>query len=251
MIQVTDLTKTYDMGSDIKVHALNGVSFTIEPGELVSIMGPSGSGKSTMMNILGCLDRPNSGSYILDDQEVSKLNDNELAEVRNHRIGFVFQSFNLLPRASALENVELPMLYSRNGTSASAADRRKRATEALESVGLGDRAHHRPNQLSGGQQQRVAIARALVNRPTIILADEPTGNLDSHSSLEIMAIFQRLNRENGITVIFVTHEPDIAAYTRRVLRMRDGLLVADEAHEPLIASPAVHIDGANRQEVAI
>jgi putative ABC transport system ATP-binding protein len=239
------------MGSDIKVLALRGVSFTIEPGELVSIMGPSGSGKSTLMNILGCLDRPTSGSYMLDEQEVSKLGDNELAEVRNRGIGFVFQSFNLLPRASALENVELPLLYARNGASTPSAERHKRATEALAAVGLGDRAHHRPNQLSGGQQQRVAIARALVNKPTIILADEPTGNLDSGSSLEIMAIFQRLNREQGITVIFVTHEPDIAAYTRRVLRMRDGLLVSDEPNEPLIASPAVHIAAVDKQEVAI
>ncbi len=242
MIQITDLTKTYRMGAEIEVHALQGVSFTIETGELVSIMGPSGSGKSTLMNILGCLDRPTSGTYSLDDRVVSELSDGDLAEVRNKSIGFVFQNFNLLPRANALENVELPMLYARNGSSTPAGERRKRATEALTSVGLGDRIHHRPNQLSGGQQQRVAIARALVNKPSIILADEPTGNLDSASSLEIMAIFQRLNREQGITVIFVTHEPDIAAYTRRSLRMRDGLLVSDERHEPLIASPAVHLD---------
>ena len=176
-----------------------------------------------------------SGSYILDGEEVSKLPENSLAQVRNKSIGFVFQSFNLLPRASALENVELPMLYARDGSSVPSGERHKRAVEALGAVGLGDRVGHRPNQLSGGQQQRVAIARALVNRPTIILADEPTGNLDSVSSLEIMAIFQRLNREQGITVIFVTHEPDIAAYTRRVLRMRDGLLVSDEVNEPLIA----------------
>ncbi len=231
MIQITDLTKTYNVTEDIVVLALRGVTFTIEPGELVAIMGPSGSGKSTLMNLLGCLDRATSGSYKLDGEEVSTLDDNELAMARNKRIGFVFQMFNLLPRASALENVELPMLYSRNGASVPSTDRRKRATEALEAVGLADRMHHRPNQLSGGQQQRVAIARALVNRPTIILADEPTGNLDSASSEEIMAIFQRLNSEQGITVIFVTHEPDIAAHTRRILRMRDGLLVADERVE--------------------
>src|SRR5438874_586667 len=239
MIQVTDVTKTYQMGDDIAVQALRGVTFSIEAGELVAIMGPSGSGKSTLMNLLGCLDRPTSGSYVLNDQEVGKLSDAELAVVRDARIGFVFQMFNLLPRANALENVELPLLYSRNGASVSGGERRKRAVEALEAVGLGDRVHHRPNQLSGGQQQRVAIARALVNRPSIILADEPTGNLDSAASAEIMAIFQRLNREQGITIIFVTHEPDIAAYTRRVLRMRDGLLVADEpVARPLIANPA-------------
>src|SRR6185503_17872839 len=239
MIQISDVTKTYQMGDDIAVQALRGVTFSIEAGELVAIMGPSGSGKSTMMNLLGCLDRPTSGSYVLNDQEVGKLSDAELAVVRNVRIGFVFQMFNLLPRADALENVELPLLYSRNGASISGSERRKRAVAALEAVGLGDRVHHRPNQLSGGQQQRVAIARALVNRPSIILADEPTGNLDSAASAEIMAIFQRLNREQGITIIFVTHEPDIAAYTRRVLRMRDGLLVADElVAQPLIANPA-------------
>ena len=250
MIEIADLKKTYRMGDEITVQALRGVSFGIEDGELVSIMGPSGSGKSTLMNILGCLDRPDSGSYKLDDQEVSALNDNQLALVRNKHIGFVFQSFNLLPRASALENVELPMLYSRNGTSVAASERRKRAVEALTAVGLADRINHKPNQLSGGQQQRVAIARALVNRPTIILADEPTGNLDSVSSVEIMAIFQRLNREQGITVVFVTHEPDIAAYTHRVLRMRDGHLVSDERIEkPHIASPATHEE--TTEEVAV
>ena len=228
MIEVTDLTKTYRLAEDIVVEALRGVSFIIEPGELIAIMGPSGSGKSTLMNLLGCLDRATSGSYKLDGEEVSSLVDNELAVVRNKRIGFVFQSFNLLPRASALENVELPMLYSRNGASVPSNDRHKRATEAMAAVGLADRMHHRPNQLSGGQQQRVAIARALVNSPTIILADEPTGNLDSGSSEEIMGIFQRLNKEQGITVIFVTHEHDIAAHTRRIIRMRDGLVVADD-----------------------
>jgi putative ABC transport system ATP-binding protein len=240
MLEVTDLTKTYVMGAENTVHALRGVTFTIAPGELVAIMGPSGSGKSTLMNILGCLDRPSSGSYRLDGQEVGSLSDNELAEVRNHRIGFVFQSFNLLPRTTALENVELPLLYARNGASVAATERRKRAVASLEAVGLGDRLRHRPNELSGGQQQRVAIARALVNRPSLILADEPTGNLDSVASEEIMSIFQRLNSEQGITVVFVTHEMDIAAHTRRILRMRDGLLVEDEAvlHPRIIGQAA-------------
>ena len=228
MIEVSDLTKDYVMGADNVVHALRGVSFTINTGELIAIMGPSGSGKSTLMNILGCLDRPTAGSYQLDGNEVGRLNDNELAAARNRHLGFVFQSFNLLSRTDALAQVELPMLYNRNGSTISSGERHHRAVEALQSVGLGDRLHHKPNQLSGGQQQRVAIARALVNRPTIILADEPTGNLDSVASEEIMAIFQRLNTEQGITIVFVTHEPDIAAYTHRILRMRDGLLVADE-----------------------
>jgi putative ABC transport system ATP-binding protein len=228
MLEISDLTKIYDMGGENRVHALRGVSFTITPGEMIAIMGPSGSGKSTLMNILGCLDRPTGGSYRLDGEEVGTLDDTQLAQVRNRRLGFVFQSFNLLSRTSALDNVELPLLYARNGASVKAGERRTRALAALDVVGLSDRVHHRPNELSGGQQQRVAIARALVNRPTIILADEPTGNLDSVTSVELMAIFQRLNREQGITIIFVTHEPDIAAYTRRILRMRDGLLVADE-----------------------
>ena len=236
MLAVTDLTKVYHMSAEVEVHALRGVSFTVYDGELVSVMGPSGSGKSTIMNMLGCLDRPTSGSYRLDDQEVATLNDAELAVVRNKRIGFVFQSFNLLARTSAVQNVELPLIYNRGGLSA--RDRHARARAALETVGLGDRLDHKPNELSGGQQQRVAIARALVNNPAIILADEPTGNLDSIASAEIMAIFQRLNSEQGITIIFVTHEPDIAAHTKRILRMRDGHLVADEivAH-PVIADP--------------
>jgi putative ABC transport system ATP-binding protein len=227
MIIVTDLTKIYRLGDEVTVNALRGVSFTIQSGELVAIMGPSGSGKSTLMNILGCLDHPTSGSYILDGEEVSKMDEDQLAEVRNARIGFVFQNFNLLPRATALENVELPLLYSRNGRSYTDTQREQRAKEVLEAVGLADRMHHRPVQLSGGQQQRVAIARALVNHPTLILADEPTGNLDSVSSAEILGIFQKLNVERGITIIVVTHEADVAAHTRRILRMRDGLLVED------------------------
>jgi putative ABC transport system ATP-binding protein len=230
MIEVKNLVKTYKMG-DVEVNALRGVSFRIEPGELVAIMGPSGSGKSTLMNILGCLDIPTSGDYYLDDKEVSRLNDDELADVRNHKIGFVFQQFNLLPRTEALRNVEMPLLYA--GTND--GKRRQRALEALGAVGLSDRIHHKPSELSGGQQQRVAIARALVTDPTIILADEPTGNLDSKASEEVMAIFQRLNIEQGITVIFVTHEPDIAAHTRRIIRIRDGQIANDE----VVAAPVI------------
>jgi putative ABC transport system ATP-binding protein len=220
-LQITDVTKTYRMG-DIEVHALNGVSLEIQTGELIAIMGPSGSGKSTLMNILGCLDVPTSGSYRLDDEEVARLKDDQLAAVRSRKIGFVFQQFNLLPRTPALEQVELPMVYAGVG------DRRRRALAALEAVGLSDRAHHKPTELSGGQQQRVAIARALVNEPSIILADEPTGALDTRTSAEIMAIFQRLNREQRLTVIFVTHESDIAYHTRRIIHLRDGLIVSDE-----------------------
>lgn len=232
VIEVVDLTKTYAMGNII-VRALRGVSFTVERGELLAIMGPSGSGKSTLMNTLGCLDKPTSGSYKIDGVDVSRMSDNQLAAVRNRKIGFVFQSFNLLPKLTALENVELPMLY------AGARDRRKRATAALAAVGLGDRVHHKPKELSGGQQQRVAVARALVNDPAIILADEPTGNLDTRSSMEVMQIFQRLNREQGITVIFVTHEPDIAEHTRRIIRVRDGVLAKDElVLNQRIANPA-------------
>ena len=220
-IQIVDVRKVYRLGT-IEVAALQGVSLEIDDGELVSIMGPSGSGKSTLMNILGCLDVPTSGSYRLDGQEVGRLKDDQLAQVRSRKIGFVFQQFNLLPRTPAIEQVELPMVY------AGIRDRRARALAALEAVGLSDRAHHKPTELSGGQQQRVAIARALVNEPSIILADEPTGALDTRTSTEIMAIFQRLNRERGLTVIFVTHEPDIAYHTRRIVHLRDGLITSDE-----------------------
>jgi putative ABC transport system ATP-binding protein len=220
-IQITSVHKTYRMGA-IEVNALAGVSLEIADGELVAIMGPSGSGKSTLMNILGCLDVPTSGSYRLDGQEVARLKDDELATVRSKKIGFVFQQFNLLPRTPAVEQVELPMVY------AGIHDRRARAMAALDAVGLSDRAHHKPTELSGGQQQRVAIARALVNEPSIILADEPTGALDTRTSAEIMAIFQRLNRERGMTVIFVTHESDIAYHTRRIIALRDGLITSDE-----------------------
>jgi putative ABC transport system ATP-binding protein len=220
-IQLVNVAKTYRIGT-IEVAALRGVSLEIAAGELVAIMGPSGSGKSTLMNILGCLDVPTSGSYRLDGEEVARLKDDQLAKVRSRKIGFVFQQFNLLARTPAVEQVELPMLY------AGARDRRARAMAALDAVGLSDRARHKPTELSGGQQQRVAIARALVNEPSIILADEPTGALDTRTSAEIMAIFQRLNRERGLTVIFVTHEPDIAYHTRRIIHLRDGLVTSDE-----------------------
>lgn len=218
-ILVEDLTKTYHMG-DQEVHALAGVSFGIHPGEMVAIIGSSGSGKSTLMNILGCLDRPSSGRYLLDGEDVSKLGPNKLARIRNRKIGFVFQSFNLLSRMSALENVEVPLLYS--GVH-SAGDR---ALGALDRVGLAERCHHEPNQLSGGQRQRVAIARALVTNPTLILADEPTGNLDSKTSVEIMTLFRELN-DQGVTLIIVTHEPEIAGYCKRSIQVRDGKIVED------------------------
>jgi putative ABC transport system ATP-binding protein len=222
VIDAQELTKIYQMG-DVQVHALRGASLQVRRGELVAIMGPSGSGKSTMMNILGCLDQPTSGEYYLEGVEVDQLDDNQLAQIRGKKIGFVFQTFNLLPRTTALSNVELPLVYSGVG----GHERRERVLAALEAVGLGDRLHHRPNELSGGQQQRVAIARALVNDPSIILADEPTGNLDSKSGAEIMAIFQQLNEEQGITIIFVTHEPEIAQHTRRIVRIADGRIVDD------------------------
>jgi putative ABC transport system ATP-binding protein len=218
VIEAEDITKVYLMG-DIEVHALCGVSLRVKRGEVIAIMGPSGSGKSTLMNILGCLDRPSSGTYKLDGQEIADLSDDQLAEIRSHKVGFVFQSFNLLGRQTALTNVELPMRYAgvSNG-------RRKRAIQALEDVGLGDRIRHRPNELSGGQQQWVAIARALVNNPAIILADEPTGNLDTKSGEEIMSILLDLNEKFSTTLIFVTHDPEIADRTERVIMLRDGLV---------------------------
>jgi putative ABC transport system ATP-binding protein len=232
LIELQDVTKVYDTG-DVQVRALAGVSLDVEAGEFVAIMGASGSGKSTLMNVLGCLDRPTSGSYRLAGEEVGTLDRDRLAEIRNRTLGFVFQSFNLLARTSALENVELPLLY----TSASAAERRRRAEAALARVGLAARRHHHPNQLSGGQQQRVAIARALVGEPRIILADEPTGNLDSRTSVEVMALLQSLG-DSGITVVLVTHEPDIACYASRVVEMRDGAIRSDARQPARRAVPA-------------
>ncbi len=219
VVEAKDITKVYQMG-EIEVHALRGLSVNIAPGEIISIMGPSGSGKSTLMNILGCLDRPTSGDYHLNGESVATLNDDQLAEIRNRGVGFVFQSFNLLPRATALANVELPMRYAvLNGR-----NRKQVAKEALAAVGLSDRIYHRPNELSGGQMQRVAIARALVNNPAIIMADEPTGNLDTQSGEEIMGLLKNLNKDRGTTLIIVTHDPEIAGLTNRVISIRDGLI---------------------------
>ncbi len=225
LIDVKDITKVYEMG-DVQVHALRGVTFTVESGEFIAIMGPSGSGKSTMMDILGCLATPTDGEYFLEGEEVGKLSDNRLADIRNKKIGFVFQSFNLLPRTSALHNVELPLIYSGLGRK----ERKRRAFESLEAVGLADRVDHKSTELSGGQVQRVAIARALVNKPSMIFADEPTGNLDTRSGAEILAIFDRLNEE-GNTIIMVTHEPEVAEHARRVLHIRDGLIEQDERRD--------------------
>jgi putative ABC transport system ATP-binding protein len=224
VIHTEALTKTYASGAN-EVHALRGIDLTIEPGELVAIMGTSGSGKSTLMNLLGCLDSPTSGSYELDGVRVDGLGKNELAAIRNQKLGFVFQGFNLLPRTTALENVELPLLYDRSGRK---LDSRALAVKALERVGLGERLDHQPSELSGGQQQRVAIARALVTSPALVLADEPTGNLDTHTTVEVMALFQELNDE-GVTILIVTHEPEVAVYAKRIVEVRDGRIVRDEA----------------------
>jgi putative ABC transport system ATP-binding protein len=224
VISVRNLVKTYVVG-EVEVRALRGVSIDIQPGEFVAVTGPSGSGKSTLMHILGCLDRPTSGQYILDGEDVSQMSKDQLALIRNRKIGFVFQGFNLLARTTALDNVELPLLY--RGGKMKTAERHKLAIDALTAVGLAQRADHHPNQLSGGQQQRVAIARALITSPSILLADEPTGNLDTRTSIEVMGIFQRLNRERGITVLLITHEHDIAEYGTRIVACRDGQIVSD------------------------
>ena len=225
LISLTNVTKTYHVG-EIAVPALRGISLDVGAGEFVTVAGPSGSGKSTCMHIVGCLDRPTSGTYVLEGRDVSRLSADDLAAVRNRKIGFVFQGFNLLPRTSALENVELPLLY--HGNRLGASQRRRKSLEALEAVGLSDRAEHHPNQLSGGQQQRVAIARALINGPSILLADEPTGNLDSRTSVEIMSVFQKLNTEQRITIVLITHEPAIAEYGSRLIAFKDGRIVSDE-----------------------
>jgi putative ABC transport system ATP-binding protein len=221
LIEIQEVFKTYRMGS-VEVHALNGVDLRVDSGEFIAIMGASGSGKTTLMNIIGCLDLPSSGAYFLDGVDVRRLNDNELAAIRNRKIGFVFQSFNLIPRSSAVHNVEMPLIYA-----GITSGRRERALNALDSVGLADRARHQPSELSGGQQQRVAIARALVTEPALMLADEPTGNLDSESTVEIMALLQELNNE-GRTVVLITHESDVAAFAKRVVRLKDGLVISDE-----------------------
>jgi putative ABC transport system ATP-binding protein len=224
VIAVKNLVKTYVVG-EVEVKALRGVNLEVERGEFIAVTGPSGSGKSTFMHIVGCLDRPTAGQYLLDGQDVSQMSKDQLAAIRNKKIGFVFQGFNLLSRTSALDNVELPLLYG--GSGMKTADRHKRAMEVLKAVGLDNRADHHPNQLSGGQQQRVAIARSLINNPAILLADEPTGNLDTRTSIEVMDIFQRLNRERGITVVLITHEHDIAEYGTRLVSFRDGQVVSD------------------------
>jgi putative ABC transport system ATP-binding protein len=226
VISVRDLVKTYVVG-EVTVRALRGANMDVEAGEFIAVTGPSGSGKSTLMHILGCLDRPTSGQYFLDGRDVSRMSKDDLAAVRNRKIGFVFQGFNLLSRTTALDNVELPLLYN-GGSRMKTAERHKRAMDALNAVGLGERHHHYPNQLSGGQQQRVAIARALINQPSIILADEPTGNLDTRTSIEVMGIFQRLNIERGITIVLITHEMDIAEYGTRLVRFRDGKIQVDQ-----------------------
>jgi putative ABC transport system ATP-binding protein len=229
MIDIRDITKVYQMGQE-QVHALSGVNLGVERGEYVAIMGPSGSGKSTLMNLIGCLDTPTSGSYVLNGREVARMTDDELAAIRNQEIGFVFQTFNLLPRTNALQQVELPLVYS----GLARKERRERAVKALEAVGLGDRMNHQPNELSGGQRQRVAVARALINDPSILLADEPTGNLDSQTGAEIMALFEDLNRR-GNTIVLVTHEEDIAAHARRIVRLRDGKVRDDQVSETVAA----------------
>jgi putative ABC transport system ATP-binding protein len=228
LLRVRNLVKTYQVG-DAAVRALRGVTLDIDAGEFVAVVGPSGSGKSTFMHILGCLDRPTSGEYWLEDRDVSRLNDDDLSTIRNGQIGFVFQGFNLLARTSAVENVELPLLYG--AAKVAAGERRRRALAALEAVGLADRAAHHPNQLSGGQQQRVAIARALLNNPSILFADEPTGNLDSRTSVEVMDIFQRLKHERGITIVLITHEQQVAEYGSRIIAFKDGQILSDRANE--------------------
>lgn len=236
MISLHGVTKIYTVGTQ-RVAALNGIDLEIADGEFLSIMGPSGSGKSTLMNIIGCLDRQTEGKYVLDGLDVSRLGDNQLAIIRNRRLGFVFQSFNLLPRMSAIDQVALPLLYR------GASNRKKVAAAALELVGLSDRAHHKPTQLSGGQQQRVAIARALVAKPSIILADEPTGALDTKTSMDVMEVFRQLNEELQITIAFVTHEHDVAAYTRRIVSLRDGKVVGDRPNVPVYAGqPAAPVE---------
>jgi putative ABC transport system ATP-binding protein len=249
VISVKSLAKTYVVG-EVEVEALRGLNLDVQRGEFVAVTGPSGSGKSTFMHIVGCLDRPTSGQYLLDGQDVSRMSKDQLAAVRNKKIGFVFQGFNLLSRTTALDNVELPLLYG--GSVLKGSERHKRAVEVLRAVGLEDRADHHPNQLSGGQQQRVAIARALINDPAILLADEPTGNLDTRTSIEVMDIFQRLNTERGITVLLITHEHDIAEYGTRVVQFRDGLVVADRpvarrrfAQHELASLPEVAVGGVS------